>query len=330
MLALNLSPLTIEDGIKKCSALFAASSFAECLSLAEEMSGIYPDHVDFKYTMALCYKEFKKYDESEVLLLECLNKVPDSINVLFNLGLLYSSLKDITKALFYYEKALAVNPNHIGLLNNLANIYNDIGRNNDALNLFGRILELGYTESFIHNNIALIYKKIGKLNEALAHINEAIKSNNNDYRIYHTAALILMAMANNNQAINCLEKALQLNPDNIQINYEYSDLLNKVCQWDKYSAVQSKLKELLKTNNQEFIMAPMADIQHNIDPAHNLEIANKFTDSIVKPILATHQPFKFDITRKAAKAKIRIGYLSSDIKDHPVAHLTRGVFQKVY
>lgn len=324
---LNISPLTATQGLDKCTVLFSQKDYNNCLALAQEMSGIHPENIDFKYVAGLCYKELEQHSEAEILLLESLAQAPNSLNVLFNLGLLYSSTKNIPQAIFYYEKAFSIDQNHVGLLNNLANIYNEIGRNSDALQLFNRILELGYNKSFIYNNIALIYKRLGRMDEALAYIKKAIDLKSNDYREYHTAALILMAMADNKQAILCLEKALEINPNNIQLNYEYADLLNKVCDWDKCEAIQSKIKQLISVSSEIFVISPMSDIQHNIDPAHNLAVARKFTDNAANQIFAITPQFQFGPERKTAKAKIRIGYLSSDIKDHPVAHLMRGVFQ---
>jgi protein O-GlcNAc transferase len=319
--------ISMEDAFRQCQTLLNEKHYVECLDCAEKILQLAPSNVDAKYISALSYKELGNYESAEALLLECLVLYPDSLEANFHAGHLYSQIKNSAKAAAHYEKVLVIDPNHLSTLNNLANIYNDSGRNDVALQMFNHMIALGCNQAFVYNNIALIYKKIGMLKEATDFIIKAIELDPNSYTQYKNAAMIFISAANNNRAALCLERALQLDPDNIETNFEYCDALQKICAWDKLVIIRNKLNALGKTTANDYLIPPMCDIQQNIDPASNLAAAKKYTDNTVKHTISTYPRFKFDDSRRKPKNKLRLAYVSSDIKDHPVAHLMRGVFK---
>jgi protein O-GlcNAc transferase len=322
---INILPL--EEAIQLAVSAYDSAKYRECLSITNDILAGHPENVNAKYILALCYIQLEEYATAERILLECLVPFPRSVDLLFNLGVLYNAIKNTSLATQYYEKVLELDPNNINALNNLANIYNDIGNNDKALQLFNHILNLGHNLAFVHNNISLIYKKAGMLNEAVAYIMKALELEQNDARLFHNAAITFLALANYKQGLVFLEKAVQLDPDNLQANLDYFDCLMRVCDWEKIDKIGQKINEIKTLNKATYTESPMGDIQRNIDPAGNLAIARNYTNNIVRHALSIYPKFEFGSGRKNKTGKIRIGYMSSDIKDHPVAHLMRGVFK---
>jgi protein O-GlcNAc transferase len=319
--------ISVDDAFTQCQKLLGEQRFSECLNLANSILQEAPEHTNAKYTSAICYKELGNYAVAESLFLECLALYPNSIDCNFHLAYLYNIAGNTIKSSVYYEKVLAIDPGHLSAMNNLANLYNDAGKNDIALNLFNRMISLGCNQAFVYNNISLIYRKAGMLTEAANYICKAIELDPNSYIQYKNAAILFMAQANNKQYVWCLERALELKPDDIELNFEYCDALQKICDWEKHGIIQNKLAELRKIHGDTYIIPPMRDIQQRIDPAGNLAIAKRYTENMVRHAISIYPRYQFDESRRKPKEKLRIAYISSDIKDHPVAHLMRGVFK---
>ncbi len=310
-----------------CVATFQAGNFEQCLQQCLSLQKHYPDNIDITYVTALCYASLGLNDAAETAYEKCAAIVKTSDELYCNMGLFYEKNGDIEKAITYYNNALAVNANSIAAINNLGNIYNTIGKNDLALECFNKLVSIGHNSYYIYNNIALVYKKLGMLNEALAAMNQCLSANPQNYQPYHNAALIYTAMGNKQYAIACYEIAYQFAPTNTQVISEYRDLCVNVCDWQKHDELEKCFQALMNNGGDGEVVSPMSNIQKNINLKENLECAIAYTNQTVKNILKTNKPFNHQIQRQKAARKIRLAYVSSDIKDHPVAHLMRGVFR---
>lgn len=320
--------INIDQATAECQRLFELKKFAEIYDFATGVIKSAPNAVNVKFIASLACIELQKNDEAEILLQECNLAVPNNFNVYFNLGIVYNRQNRIKEAAVAYEKVLELNPGHLGTLNNLANIYNVSGNSAMALEYLNRILAVNDKLYFIYNNIALIYKKVGMLNEALAYILKAVELNPDGFEQHHNAALIYTAMAKNKLAVKHYAESHRLAPEDLFIAMGYHDLLGKVCQWETRAELEPLIAKLLAEKGEGYVPPVMTDVQKNENSAKSLAVAREFTFDTIKQIVQIYEPFSHDLNkRKGKKGKLRIGYMSADIKDHPVAHLMRGVFK---
>ncbi len=322
--------ITVQNNLtaehQACLALYRQNKIAECFPRVRALRQLYPDNTDLKYLAGLCRLGLNMLDEAEYLFKDCLRTVKTSAELFCNLGVVCDKKDKMEEAIAAYRNTLQLNPNHITALNNLGNIYNKIGNNIKALEYFNKIVSIGNAPYYIYNNIALVYKKLGLLQEACKAINKALESKPEDYQPYNNAAVISAAMGNKKDAMRCYEQAYKYASGNAQIIFEYAELCNAVCDWDKYAELTKQLDTLLASGHELKVTPPMGNIQRNINPKENLECAIRYTNFLSRGILAANTRYSHE-GRKQHNGRIRIGYLSSDIKDHPVAHLMRGVFK---
>ncbi|MDA0781266.1 MAG: tetratricopeptide repeat protein [Rickettsiales bacterium] len=320
---------TKEEKVIACNKYFRENDFISCLNVANEILVNEPENADIRYISALCYIALgQKLDIAESNLIFCINKFPQNPELWFQLGRLYSTGQRLNEAIKAYLKTLELDNNHVAALNNIGNIYNDSGDSATALQYFNRILQINDSLYFVYNNISLIYKKAGLLRDALGYILKAIELEPSRADINHNAALIYLSLGHNQKALEHYQKAFEINPYNIQVATEYRETLSKVCDWDEEKRVEDAINTLLQSeNNRDFLVAPMGNIQETSNLAENLEIAIKYTKKQVRNILSIHRPFEHNPSQRGNREKIRIAYMSSDINDHPVSHLMRGVFK---
>jgi len=321
--------ITVEQAMQQCFELYNTSNFEKALDIAASIINEYPEHIDSKYIASLCYVELGKYAHAEKLLSICYQAVPNSIEVIFNLGIVYSHQGRKKDAINAYNAVLSLDSNHIGALNNIGNIYNESGNNALALQHFEKILSIKGDLYYVYNNIALIYKRLGMLKEALSYVLKSIELSPDGVEQNHNAALICASMARNKDSIAFYKKAYNMSQNNLQLVMEYHDALGKVCDWEARKNLDPVIDKLMAEQKPDEINPMMTDIQKNKDPAYYLKIVREFSKKAVDSITKVHNVFQHDISQESndKKKKLRIGYMSSDIKDHPVSHLMRGVFK---
>jgi len=145
--------------------------------------------------------------------------------------------------------------------------------------------------------------------------------------VYYNGALLYQMVGHGQPAIECFERAIKMDPDNLQFMQDYHDLLLE-CDWQKAGEIANIVEGLITKQQDNFIMSPMRHIKYNIDPAGNLTWAKKFTNNRVKNILNKSGPFKHKKPQTGNIKKIlKVAYISSDITNHPVTQLMRGVFK---
>ncbi|MDB2415438.1 hypothetical protein N9W34_06675, partial [Rickettsiales bacterium] len=144
--------------------------------------------------------------------------------------------------------------------------------------------------------------------------------------IFHSAAQIFSSLRDYKNTIKHYEKAYKLSPDNIQIATEYHETARKICDWETCNKLDKQIDLMLSKENCDFLTMPLTSILKNTDPKINQEIARKYTIHNTKNILSIAKPFTHN-KPKSKNSKLRIGYISSDIKRHPISYLLRGVFQ---
>lgn len=315
--------LTPQEAFKQANELYQKKEYAKALEISVKRLQTAPTDIDLKYITARCLYKIGDYIRAESLFGDCYSQVPHNSTLCFDIGLLYAAKGNIQKAITFYQQAISLNPQNIGALNNLGNIYNNQGNSDIALQCFNKILEINPNVHFIYNNISLIYKKAGMLHEALTSILKSLEINANIYESQQNAAQIYMSMGDNPKAAHHYEKAYTLQPNDLNVAIEYLDVLGKLCDWDKFKVIESEIKKMIGDK----ILPVMCSMQQNETSEKTLKTARVYTLSVVKNITAAHPRFVIDENRKKKKDKLRIAYMSSDIKDHPVAHLMRGVFK---
>lgn len=320
--------VTIEEAVQLCLDHYKLARYGESIDIASKILRSNPGNIDAKYIASLCYTKLGNYNHAEELLKECEMVVPNHPEVHYSLGCVYESQGRNQDAINEYGKAVLLDPKHLMALGAIAKIYLNAGNNELAFEYYNKILQIDDRIYAAHNNIGIIYKKLGMYNEALRYVLRAVELHPNGFEQNHNAALIYASIASHKKSIEFYDRAFQLDPNNLPLVMEYAEILNKVCDWDGIKRLEPIIAELKKKQGEDSFAPILTDVEKNEDPKIYLQVAEKYTDSMISPAFKNISKFRFDISRRnKSNKKIRIGYMSSDIKDHPVAHLMRGVFR---
>jgi len=264
-----------------------------------------------------------------------------------NLGNILKDLGRYEEALASYDKALALDPTLVELLYNSGNLLGQMGRMQDAVARYDRALELrpGLAQALANRGNAL--GVLGRLDDALDSFDRAIAAQPNFAEAHYNRANTLSAQGRAADAVVAYDRALVLNP-------AYVDALN-----NRGIALQHcrRFADALASYERALTLKPGdADTLNNLGnlrheqgrvaaaldaygaavrsrpdlpgPASNLLMALNYIDGRTPAeLLAAHRDWGTRFAVPPAKprgarapGRLRIGYVSSDLRTHSVSY----------
>ena len=200
----------------------------------------------------------------------------------FRLGNSFAAQGRMDQAVIHYERALSLKPD-AQVYNNLGNAYAVQGLRDLAVAQYERAISLRPAYPDAHNNLALVLTAQGKMDQAAIHYDRAVSLKPDFAEAHNNLALVLTAQGKIGEAIAHYKRALSLKPDYIDAN-----------------------SNLLLTLN----YAP------DIDPVDVYAAHLSFAKRLEAQVAAWIQPHSID---RSAQRRLRIGYVSSDFRQHSVA-----------
>lgn len=267
-------------------------------------------------------------------------------NVLFELGLLDDAINS-------YHAALSVNPDYAAAHSNLGNVLKLQGRLNEAVNNFSTAVSLQPENAEFHNNLGVALKELGQLDKAVDCFHNAIDLNPDIVEVHNNLGNALKGLWRLDEAVSSYHKALAINPDypeaynNLALalkelgkldqavkNYHKAltidpDYAEAHCNLGNALKGQGKLTEAMTSflkaleiepgfagaeRNILYTILSIPDLSVEELFAHHLRFGESQTQHIVP------WPEKFN-NAPIPERRLRIGYMSSDFRDHPVGRV---------
>lgn len=276
---------------------------------------------------------------------------PNHVDALYNLGLVLTELKKPAPASSFFRKVISIAPNHLDAHINLGiglMVQHDPA---GAEKHFQKALEISPGDPRTHNNLGNLKKELGDPEQALICFQEALRLNPDDPQIHYNIAVVLADQGKLDEAISSFRLALSLAPDaaDIQNNLGNALLMNK-----EYNEAIKVYKTLVANapdfpeghlglatclcyigNIEEGVSHYRQASKAGIELAHVGSISNLsyLTGTTPQELLDRHREWdqNYANTTKRAKysppgnerspeRKIRLGYVSADLRRHPVGY----------
>ena len=260
-----------------------------------------------------------RLDASEALFLEILADKPSDIPCLYSLGVLELIRKNPEKALSYFEQGLAAKPDYAPLWYNRGVVLHSLKQHDKAVESYDKALAFNpaYTEAMINRGAVLVEMKRHK--DALVNYEELLKISPNNDKALCNRGIILTDFKLNDLAIQTFERLLLVSPD-----YDYAlGLLSfaklHACSWDNLDKYNSMIIEGIHSSKR--VCKSQALLAISNEPHDHLLCAQIFARHFYPAQKPIWQGEIYD------HKKIRIAYISPDFREHPVGHLTAGIFE---
>jgi protein O-GlcNAc transferase len=284
--AAHLDPKNAELLSNLALSQHGAELYREALETYAKLLRLVPDNPQIQTDRGTAYAKLKRFDEAEQAFEKAIMLRPDYFLAWSNRGNLLSELRLTEQAIQSYEKALQLNPNYYEAWTNLGNAFFDLNRFSDAV---------------------ISHEKALSLNPEYG-------------EAWFNYGNTLLEMKEDGRAYECYVKAFQFKPD---LPFLYGQLLFAKlgsCQWDQ--AEPNATTILARIDSTEKICSPLVLLSTAASLAQQLNCAKILIANRCPPVsnkLVEHQPAEVN------KQKVRIGYFSSDFKQHPVGILMENI-----
>jgi predicted O-linked N-acetylglucosamine transferase (SPINDLY family) len=278
-----------------------------------------------------------------------------SAEVLANRGAALLSLDRPDQAVEDFAKALTLDPQNAGLYNNLGNALSRLARGEAALAAYDRAVTIRPDFAQAHCNRGNVLFDLGLYERALSDFDAALALRPDYAEAAHNRGICLRALRQLEPALASFNRALALRP-------AYPEALNSkgvlLRELDRYGEAASVFAELVRieprfpyalgarlnarlhecdwSTLQEDLAAIQAGIRERRrvtepfallatvdDPAQQLLCTRIFVENDIPA-----PPAPIWQCERYGHDKIRIGYVSGDFGEHPVAYLMAEVFER--
>ena len=212
--------------------------------------------------------------------------------VLFNFAVVLSSLGKVADARNALERAITLSPDFIPAYVNLGRIYEGLGATGAALTQWSAALE-----RLTAINGQSVAHKIMALNQS---------------------ARVLETLAQDGYAENFLRQSLDLDPRQREVIQHLVALRQRQCEWPALLTSDRVTRRTLMEG-----MSPLSAAAYADDPFLQLAIAAQYNRHDVGDPESIPQAWP---AAANATGPLRIGYLSSDLREHAVGYLLSEVF----
>jgi len=292
----------------------------EAVRLLEQCLLIDPLDADAYNNLGLALETLGRHDEAMQSYDRAIALHPGRPEAYINKGLALHKRGFLEAALESFERALARDPGNAEQHNNRGNVLLDLRRSDEALASFDRAIAIapGYAEAFANRGSAL--QALGRLTEALASLDRAIALDPMLAEAHNLRGDLLLAARREVEARESFQRAYSLNP---RLDFVYPRLLYsklRTCDWTNLEAQLSKLEARILRGEQ--LCTPF----DSLGLTGSLAVQRKAAQSYAAarfPASSVLGP----IPPRRGSGRIRLGYYSSEFRDHATTRLMAELFE---
>ncbi len=288
----------------------------EAAACYQQVLKIAPNQPDAYVNLGVICREKNMLPESEAYSQKALKLVPGHPKALVNIGAIVKEQGNLDRAIAIYQQAIQSDPNDSSTWNHLALALYERGKIEEAIAACQKALSINpnFDEACI--TMGLICKSRGQIDQAINYYNKAITLRPGTPMAHNNLALALKERGRYDEALASCKKALELKPDlagahsNLGLIYKDMGLLDVAIESFR-KAIELDTRLVLAHDNL------LMTLQYHPDTTPAMQYAES---RVWNRLHASHlyEKIKPHANDKNPDRKLKIGYLSSDFKNHPV------------
>jgi predicted O-linked N-acetylglucosamine transferase (SPINDLY family) len=230
-----------------------------------------------------------------------------------------AALNRLDQAIAAYDSCLKLDPSHISARYNRATVHARLQRWADALEGLDQTLSKSPNMADAWNNRAGVLQAMGRHEDALASVGQVLRLRPNDAAASYNAGIMLLALNRFEEAVQAFERTLQLNPSHADAFGCLGSAALRACDWSRLEKLTPLL--LAAISGGRVVVPPLTLLAISDDPMLQRRCAEiNVRRSLVGTALENETPPPLWDGAAYRHPRLRIGYVSSDFRDHPVAN----------
>ncbi|MDA8760805.1 tetratricopeptide repeat protein, partial [Amylibacter sp.] len=318
--ALAIKPDYAEAYYKIGNAFKDQHKLKEAIKAYKKALSIKPDYANAYNNMGNVFKEQNKLEEAIKAYKMALSIQPDYANAYNNMGTALQEQNKLEEAIEAYNKALAIKPDHADTYYNIGNVFKEQNKLEEAIRAYNKALSIKPDYADAYNNMGIALQEQNKLEEAIRAYSKALSIKPDYADAYNNMGTALQEQNKLEEAIEAYNKALAINPNHSDARTQKLHQQALICNWDSITEDVNLIPELGTSEKDvlPFILLSLEDAPDRHLIRSEIYAKANYPQKALPPK-----------ARPSKKPKrIRIGYFSTDFKEHPVAYLIAKVLEQ--
>ena len=263
-----------------------------------------------------CLLSLNKIEEAKVCFEMAIKYKEDFSEAYNNFGIAFKKQKNLNEARKYFIKAINLNKKYIQAYSNLISVDIELNNLSSAKTYCEEAIKINSNIKELYNSLGLIFDKKNEVEKSIFFFKKALSiSPNYLASIINLARIYLTKNDYKNSSIN-FRKALDIDQNNIKALSNFIYLKLKICDWDNLEELLKKLFIDMDKNHQ--LIQPYILLLLKDDVKLQYENTRKWSRQ--------YETSKIN-SFKSNNKKIKIGYFSTDFKNHAVISLAKNLFK---
>src|SRR5579871_1694137 len=311
-------------------ALCGQRRFGEALAPLREAARVGRTNAQFWENLALCQRELGQFADAEQSLRTALSLRPFTPETLTSLGSVLRSLLRHGEAETVLRQALTLAPRHASAHFNLGNALVDLGRFAEAETCFRQAIALEAANPRAYANLAVLLWDLGRNRDAEAAAREAFArvgkigaaAGGEGDLVADVAAGVLARVGKVEEAVEIYRATggYRASPGRMLDAFSAA---RRACDWDFATTIEA---EAQRKDASFWTLGPASPhpllLMGRATAAEHLAVGRTQAQQY-----AALPPVRRPEPQTTSRARLRIGYLSGDLREHAVGAVTAGVFE---
>ena len=352
--ALKLKPDFATAYYNRSNTFYAQGRLQEALTDVSNALKLVPDYLDALIAHGNILNQLKRHEEALEVYHHALRIQPNNPQTLSNLGATFLDLNNFTESERALNTALQLRPDFFHARNNRANLHTALKRPELALLDIEAALNLrpDFTEALLNRGNVL--QDLKRFSEAIASYDQAIAQRPDYASAFNNKGNALKEISQHSASLACYDRAIQIDPTYAEAHYHRALALNEFHRYAEATEAFSKAVDFKEDHpllfGQWFSSLMMICDWSDLTPKVN-RLAQKIREGknasttfsilscglspdLVRQSAVTYIKDKcwdrsqsYTYPQPHTNPRIRVGYFSSDFRNHAVSQLAIGLFE---
>jgi predicted O-linked N-acetylglucosamine transferase (SPINDLY family) len=261
--------------------------------------------------------------EAEAALRAMLQKNRGDIWAWFQLTLLQHESQRHAEALLSIQRALALAPGFAPGWQSQATVLQALGHNEQALKSFDEALRLEPASPYALLNSGVLLGELSRPQQALERFLRLLALQPTHKSALANCSVLLDQLGQQQAAVAMVERLLQQDPQHPYGLGLLSFGRLRACDWRDIEPLSQAIVAGVRAGQR--VCRSFALMALPSTAADHLQAARIFAQHRIAPAPALWRGERYD---RQHHQRLRIAYVSPDLREHPVSHLMRGIFQR--
>jgi protein O-GlcNAc transferase len=329
-------------------ALCAQRRFEEALGPLRKAVVRQPQDAQLHENLALCQRHLKQYEAAADSLRKSLQLRPASVETLAALGSVLRSLRRPEEAERVSRQALALRPRHVEALCVLGNVLCDLGNHAEAETCYRTVVALDPTNPVALANFGNALMSMGRQVEACDAASSALKAIGaitpgaapEACDLAMIAASVLARAEQYPAAAQVYLQVSRVRKSLADALSSYS-MMRQLCAWEITAGTDAQCRDRRFSQGELDAISPFAStMMATMTASQQLDVARNYSQRFGRPPPLQPSPASGGgkgggtgegregaVRPGLARDRIRVGYVSGDLREHAFSRLTLPVFE---